>query len=100
MSGGYFNYSRFTVQQEIIERLQELISKNEDGYNSDILNKFRECLINFEDGCTLLHHIDYLVSGDIGEDRFWEKLDDRDSYIKSREELDNYKKIDKAMELL
>lgn len=85
MSGGHFDYNQYRID-DIINSIEKLIEdndseeKNEFGY--DIGHHFRKEVINeFDNALTFLRkasiytqRIDWLVSGDDGEDNFLKKL--------------------------
>lgn len=87
MSGGYFDYSQYKIN-EIIDGVERLLNKREgseereESYYSIMMNEFSEETIKeFERGICILqlaetyaHRIDWLVSGDDSEQCFHERL--------------------------
>lgn len=85
MSGGHFNYDQYRINN-IVHEIEQIIRDN----NSSELNEFvspkgvhftRETIEEFKIGLELLrkaeiyaHRIDWLVSGDDGEDTFHDRL--------------------------
>ena len=85
MSGGHFDYEQYRIQR-IADSIEELILSN----NSDKLNEYgypigchysKETIKEFEIGLDHLkkaiiyaHRIDWLVSGDDGEESFHTRL--------------------------
>jgi hypothetical protein len=84
MSGGYFNYKDFHL--ETIAAQIELIIENNDNtekdewgndigrhYPPEIIEKFQETVDLLRKCRNAAHIIDYLLSGDYGEETFLEK---------------------------
>jgi hypothetical protein len=77
MSGGHFDYNQFRIV-EIADEINRLIDSNNTineygyarNYNPETIKAFKtiEGLLN--ETATLVHHLDYLVEGDIGEYSF------------------------------
>lgn len=88
MSGGHFNYNQYEIGQ-IADEIEELIhgnhSKDMDDWHQVKGRHYSKATISsFNEGMRLLriaqiyaHEIDWLLSGDTGEDRFHERLDQR-----------------------
>ena len=86
MSGGHFDYNQYRVGQ-IAEDIEELIANNDDatldewgcrrgrGYPVEILDKFRQAVATLREAEIMTQRIDYLVSGDDGEDSFLRRWD-------------------------
>jgi len=86
MSGGHFNYIQFNMLSAI-EELEKYINQSvnqtpdEYGYTPpefryDVISKMYVALETLQDAQKMLHHVDYLICGDYGEDTFvscWEK---------------------------
>jgi len=83
MSGGHFDYKQFSLEY-LAEEIQELIDNNnivdDYGYKSDrpeeILVYYRKAIELLKEAKFLAHRIDYLESGDDGEDTFHEYMDE------------------------
>lgn len=83
MSGGYFDYKQFDIDQ-VADELERFIAlcereKVDDGewrpeYSPDTIAKFKECLRHLKIGGKMLHRIDWLASGDDGEEDFHKRL--------------------------
>ena len=88
MSGGFFDYAQFRLG-EIQDGIERVIAKNVDGETSRRLDEegewhysfSEETLAEFRNGIAALkkafvyaHRIDWLLSGDDGEDNFHERL--------------------------
>lgn len=83
MSGGHFEYRQYQVR-EIAEDIERLIARNgqkdENGwwyeYPPEVIEKFKEAAHTLERAADMAQRVDWLVSGDDGEDSFmrrWEK---------------------------
>lgn len=73
MSGGYFDYKQFHLD-DIADSLNEIIEKKEYPYEEHTYKSFeilKNELIKFS---RIVHAIDYLLSGDASEKDFTEKL--------------------------
>jgi len=73
MSGGHFNYQQFRLE-DIASEIDELIERQE--YGVEIIEKFKLAAKTLRTAQRMAHRIDYLVSGDDGEETFlerWEK---------------------------
>ena len=80
MSGGHFNYAQFRFR-EVAEELDELIAPSSDSYyygaySLETLQQFEIAKKFIETSAIYLQRIDWLVSGDDGEDTFHERLRD------------------------
>ena len=86
MSGGYFDYKQYQMQ-EIIDSIEQLIINNDsqdlDEWGTPISHNYSpETIEQFQVGATLLkvaqiyeQRIDWLVSGDDSESSFYERLE-------------------------
>lgn len=87
MSGGHFNYQQYMIE-EIADSINDLILKNDSTdldnfgykigrhYSSNVISKFKEAEKTLRIAAKMVHRIDWLVSGDDGEDTFltrWKK---------------------------
>ena len=89
MSGGYFEYQQYHIQ-DIIEKLEETKVKIENDEEYHQYDRKEELLQEISKGIDYLNlaqiytqRLDWLFSGDDGEDSFFERLE---------EELDEYKR--------
>lgn len=77
MSGGHFGYKQHAVS-DIAEDVQRLIDSNgeEDGYNfpSYVVDEFKQGVKALRRAAVYAQRIDWLVSGDDGEDSFIKRL--------------------------
>jgi hypothetical protein len=93
MSGGHFNYQQYQLQM-IAEEIEELIEKNDcndENQWGDVIGHHysRETMREFDKAVSLLkqayvytQRIDWLVSGDDGEDSFHRRLADELAKVK------------------
>lgn len=79
MSGGYFDYIQYRIGQAADEvnsyiRRCESGEKDEFGYGPEYkretIEKFRECEHTLRRASEMLQRVDWLASGDDGEDSF------------------------------
>jgi hypothetical protein len=85
MSGGHFDYNQYRIQ-DIIEELERLIKTNDsnelDDWGGTVGRHYsNKTIAEFRIGCEYLkkaqiyaQRIDWLVSGDDGEESFHERL--------------------------
>ena len=81
MSGGHFDYQEYKIS-EIADEIQHLIDTNADDtkdewgnprgnhYPTEKLDWFKIAIKTLRQAFKMAHRIDYLVSGDDGEDTF------------------------------
>ena len=93
MSGGYFDYWQYHIAR-IADDVDTLIRNNNDNeldewgntrgyhYPVEVIEKFKEALICLRQAEIYAQRIDWLVSGDDGEDSFLERLQEDLSQIK------------------
>ena len=92
MSGGYFEYRQYHIQ-DIIEKLEETKVKieNDEEYfrykDKDLLLEDISNTIDYFDIAQVyLHRLDWLFSGDDGEDTYFKNLDeDIANYLENQE---------------
>ena len=73
MSGGTFDYSPYVVE-DICDTIEAAIDDGE--YSLDVTAKLKEGLNVFRTAYIYMYEIDYLLSGDVTEERFLERLND------------------------
>ena len=88
MSGGFFQYQQFRLG-EIQDGIERVIAKNVDGetsrrldeegewhysFSEETLNEFRNGIQALKKAFVYAHRIDWLLSGDDGEETFHERL--------------------------
>ena len=81
MSGGAFNYAQHQLN-EIAETIELAIQQNDDtslnqygerrgrGYSPEVIERFRVAVKTLRQAYRMAHDIDWLLSGDTGEDTF------------------------------
>ena len=80
MSGGHFNYAQYEIAM-IADDLEGLILNNDDetegrGFTPETIAEFRRGLQVLREARIYAHRIDWLVSGDDGEEQFHKRLKD------------------------
>ena len=79
MSGGHFCYEQYRIA-EIEDQIQELIDTNDDSeyggeYEARTIARFEQCRDALAAAAKMLHRVDWLVSGDDGEESFHQRWD-------------------------
>jgi uncharacterized protein YoaH (UPF0181 family) len=72
MSGGHFNYIQNRLT-EVMEEIQELMDSGE--YSAEVIDKMGEGLRSVQMAQCFITRIDWLASGDDGEESFLKRLD-------------------------
>lgn len=80
MSGGHFNYSQNRIN-DVVECLEYLLDDEEaqerrDTYSDATLQKFKEAAEILKKAFVYTQRIDWLLSGDDGEETFHERLEE------------------------
>jgi len=85
MSGGHFNYKQYEIEH-IADQVEQMIIDNESeeldewgntkGYHfaADTMTEFKKALVIIRQAQVYAQRIDWLVSGDDGEDSFLSRL--------------------------
>jgi hypothetical protein len=95
MSGGHFDYQQYRIEDIAVE-IDEVIKSNDDesldkwgqrrgnNYPPEIIEKFREAAHTLRQAAEMTQRMDWLLSGDDGEDCFLRRWDKevRDYYEK------------------
>lgn len=96
MSGGHFDYVQYRIK-DIARGIEELIASNDDeslnewgdrrgrGYGSDTIEKFKLAVDTLRIAATMAQRIDWLVSGDDGEESFHRRWDEELEKLKQHE---------------
>lgn len=81
MSGGYFEYNQYKIE-DMIDQIEDLIENNKiknewgycNNYNQKTINKFKKAIKQLKIAYVYAQRVDWLVSGDDGEETFHERL--------------------------
>lgn len=81
MSGGHFDYQQYRIS-DIAEEIRNIIKNNDvenefgnkRGYSNETIKKFWKAVELLEEGAIYAQRIDWLLSGDDGEDSFHKRL--------------------------
>jgi hypothetical protein len=80
MSGGHFDYNQYYIV-DIIDELDRLIKDNDtvagQQYSPEVIKEFKQGLKFLRKAFKYSMRIDWLVSGDDGEDSFLKKLHEK-----------------------
>ena len=78
MSGGYFDYIQFGIR-DTAEKIRKLVREN-DNYShplsGETIARFNEAALLLSYAEVYVHEIDWLASGDTGEDSFHKNLEE------------------------
>jgi hypothetical protein len=81
MSGGHFDYAQYRIE-DIVRGIVELVESNDDesldewgcrrghGYRAETIEKFKIAVDTLRRAAIMAQRVDWLVSGDDGEDSF------------------------------
>lgn len=81
MSGGHIGYHRHRLE-DIAFEIEELIAMNDsealdrfgerigNGYPKEVIEKFDDAVLTLRQAAEMVHRIDYLLSGDDGQESF------------------------------
>ena len=93
MSGGHFEYQQYRLH-DIASQIKELIESNDDeslnewgyrrghGYSAETIEKFKTAVDTLRKAAIMAQRVDWLVSGDDGEDSFHRRWDEELKEIK------------------
>ena len=75
MSGGAFNHNDYHIR-DIARQIEEIIRDNEERpvYDVETISRFRETVKLLYRADVMVHRIDWLISGDDGEDTFHKRI--------------------------
>ena len=82
MSGGRFDYEQSRIN-DISESIQEVVNNNTYQYPEEVTDKFKIAIYKLKEAYIYAQRIDWLLSGDDGEESFLERLEEE------LKELDN-----------
>lgn len=97
MSGGFFDYKQYKLS-EIRDQLERVLNNSvlddddnfrEDGYNlsEDVRVEFENAIKFLEVAEIYVQRIDWLLSGDDGEDQFFERLRNELHILQSKNQI-------------
>ena len=100
MSGGHFDYKQFEITRisDELEQLIEINGKKRVGrlesweepyhyeYPPEVIQKFKEAVLSLRVAQVYAQRVDWLVSGDDGEESFMRRLDEDLKAIEKRYE--------------
>lgn len=70
MSGGHFNYQNYRID-EIADKIESLINKEKEyEFSPKVIDKFRKAVKTLRKASVMVNRIDYLASGDDGDETF------------------------------
>jgi len=80
MSGGHFDYKQWFID-DIADEVYGLIARNNSSemdelFDDNTIDKFKEAALTLRRASRMAHRIDWLVSGDDGQESFhkrWEE---------------------------
>jgi nicotinic acid mononucleotide adenylyltransferase len=87
MSGGHFDYRQLHIRR-IMEDVEKIIRDNDSteldewdsrigyGYTPETIEKFQEAVVTLKRAAIMAQRIDWLLSGDDGEESFHERWDE------------------------
>jgi hypothetical protein len=73
MSGGHFSYSQYHIQS-IADEIEGIIDENRYDFSDETINRFAEGLAILKMAYIYAQRIDWLLSGDDGEEYFHRRL--------------------------
>jgi hypothetical protein len=73
MSGGHFNYSQYHIQS-IADEIEGIIDENRYDFSGETINRLAEGLTILKMAYIYAQRIDWLLSGDDGEEYFHRRL--------------------------
>jgi hypothetical protein len=73
MSGGHFNYNQYHIQS-IADEIEGIIDENRYDFSDETINRFAEGLTILKMAYIYTQRIDWLLSGDDGEEYFHRRL--------------------------
>lgn len=83
MSGGEFDYKQFHID-EIADSLERTIANNKikneydfcNDFSDETIAKLQETADLLKKVSTMVHHADWLISSDIGEETYHERINE------------------------
>ena len=75
MSGGKFDYNQYKIGY-IAESIRAYMDRNDEGFNKKTLARFKDAVLALQIAQVYAQRIDWLLSGDDGEDTFHRRLEE------------------------
>jgi len=78
VSGGHFEYKQYNIQH-IADEIEQIIAENKEehfSYHLGTLREFKYAIKLLKEAHVYAQRIDWLVSGDDGEDTFHRRLEE------------------------
>ena len=75
MSGGAFDYVQFKINS-VVDDIKELLSSEEFEYNNTTKDRYQQTVNTLELAAAMLQRVDWLESGDDGEESFHERWEE------------------------
>ena len=87
MSGGHWDYIQYRFG-DVIDDIKQIIEENDSqekdewgypigrGYKPEVIEAFKEAVGVIGDASIMINRIDWLLSGDDGEETFLERLEE------------------------
>lgn len=87
MSGGHFNYKQHGIF-DIADDIEQMVSENDSteldeydyrkgyGFPPEIIERFKEAVVTLRKAGTMAQRVDWLASGDDGEESFMRRWDE------------------------
>lgn len=73
MSGGYFDYTQHRIS-DVADSIQDVIDNNSCDFKQETIDRFKEAIVINRKAAIFTQRIDWLFSGDDGEDSFHKRL--------------------------
>lgn len=100
MSGGFFEHRQWNIS-EMAEEIDNIVknnmdeTKNEWGdvkgrhYPPEVIERFKEAVLALEKAYIMVQRVDWLLSGDDGEENFIRRWDEELKELEARCETEN-----------
>ena len=77
MSGGHFDYKDMQIRY-IADEIERVIQEDDGNFplSPEVIKRFKEAVVTLRRASIMMHRIDWLLSGDDGEETFirnWDK---------------------------
>jgi len=75
MSGGHFDYKQYEIKR-IADDIKEYLYENRSQLPDAVVSRFERAIFTLNEAFVYAHRIDWLISGDDGDDTFPQRLDE------------------------